>query len=118
MINTRESMERFEWERNKLNLPSIEIKFLEIPNIEDYGSLLEWWSLMAKYSTKAVKQHDGTFYVQFNPLSYRNSKEFKKNARHELYHIYSDGHLNKIGLGRRIFSELGAMLYEYLGMKI
>ncbi|MEM7819754.1 MAG: hypothetical protein QXD48_02915 [Candidatus Aenigmatarchaeota archaeon] len=110
----------FEEEREKLGLKetNIKIKFLTPPPIEYYESFKQWWAFFDSYSTGVIKNDDGSFLIQFHPLSYKTEKKFRKTVRHELYHIFHDGDKNIVNFWRYLFiSEPLAMLYSYFGIK-
>ena len=111
----------FEEELKTLNLDDIGIVFLNPPpdDYNYYESLAQWWMDFNDYSTRAQKQQDASFFVQFNPLSCKTPTKFRSAARHELYHIYRDGHRDRIGFFRRLFiSGPAAILYQYFNIKI
>ena len=109
----------FEEERERLRLPCpIQVVFLQPPDIEEYRDFREWYRNFNSYSTGYIKNDDGTFTVNFNPLAYKNSRKFRRAARHELYHIHRDGDKDKIGVLRGIFGEITAELYACLGIKL
>ena len=110
----------FQEERERLGLPDdIELRFLqEIPS-DYYESLSHWWIVHNRESTQAVREDDGSFYVQFNPFSFRNAERFRKTARHELYHIYRNGNRERTSLMKYLFiDEPTAMIYARWGLKL
>ncbi|NIO22414.1 MAG: hypothetical protein GTN38_00110 [Candidatus Aenigmarchaeota archaeon] len=119
MVIKKELRKIFEEERKRLKLPPIKVKFLNPPPIEYYESLKHWWLFFNEYSTMAVNDEDGSLYVQFNPVSFKNPKNFRRIAKHELYHIYRARHGDKINFFRKYFiDEPASVLYQYTGIRL
>jgi len=121
--------EIYDEERSRLGLDNIEIElrkseYLDTNNLrERFSSLREALSYGLKNcATEVGKLGDERYVFRINPThlsrSARDTNEFRRMCRHELYHIAA-GHTESPSLWRYIlFDEPLAMFYEYTGLNV